>query len=170
MFHMVKKKAAKTAPTTSIPRLDEKDKSILRLLQQDAKLTVRNIAARLHLTATPVHERIKRMEEAGVIQQYVALVNNRLVNKGLLVICHVSLKEHNRRAGSRFIKAIQGFTEVIECYNISGSFDFMLKIAVADMEAYHNFYVNRLSEIDGISHMQSSFVMGTMKQTHQLVY
>ncbi|RFM26246.1 Lrp/AsnC family transcriptional regulator [Deminuibacter soli] len=150
-------------------KLDDKDLSILRLLQQDAKITVREIAARLHLTTTPVHERIRRMEEQGVIKQYVALVDHTKVNKGLIVFCHVSLKEHTKQAGGLFLDTINGFAQITECYNISGSFDFMLKIVVADMEEYHQFYVDQLGETPGISHMQSSFVMGIMKYTMQLV-
>src|SRR5580698_5591982 len=106
--------------------LDEKDRGILRLLQENAKITVREIAAIVHLSPTPVHERIKRMEDTGVIKQYAALVDHSKVKKGLIIICYVSLKEHNKRSGARFIKTINELNEVTECYNISGEFDFML--------------------------------------------
>ena len=86
-----------------------------------------------------------------------------------MVICYVSLKEHSHKLGMAFINAVTGFKEVLECYNISGQFDFMLKIVSADMETYHEFYVNKLSEIKGISHMQSNFVMGILKDTHQML-
>lgn len=149
--------------------LDEKDLAILRLLQQNARLTVRDIAAQIHLSATPVHERIKRMEASGVIKQYAALVDHRKVKKGIMVICYVSLKEHSHKTGTVFINAVTGFKEVLECYNISGQFDFMLKIVAESMESYHEFYVNKLSEVKGISQMQSIFVMGILKDTHQLL-
>jgi len=148
---------------------DEKDLAILRLLQQNAKITVREIAAQVHLSPTPVHERIKRMEEAGVIRQYVTLVDHTKVKKGLMVICYVSLKEHNKRSGARFIKTIHELHEVIECYNISGEFDFMLKVVAENMDAYYDFHVNKLSQIENMGHLQSVFVMGIIKQTHQLV-
>lgn len=164
------KKTARPALTTVPPlKLDDKDLAILRLLQHDAKITVREIATRLHLTTTPVHERIKRMEESGVIKQYVALLDQAKVNKALTVFCQVSLKEHSKKAGGLFLKKIMTFKEVTECYNISGNFDFLLKIVVADMEAYHTFYVNKLGEAEGISHMVSAFVMGTLKYTQQLI-
>ena len=150
--------------------LDEKDRSILRLLQENAKITVREIASQVHLSATPVHERIKRLEDSGIIRQYAALVDYSKVNKGLMIICYVSLKEHNRRSGAKFIKTIHELNEVIECYNISGEFDFMLKVVVENMDAYYHFHVNKLGQFENIGQLQSVFVMGVIKQTHQLIY
>src|SRR3954451_13469399 len=96
--------------------IDEKDLSILKLLQHNARITVKEISDKIHLSTTPVHERIKRMEEAGIIKQYATLVDHSKVKKGLMVICYVSLKQHNKTAGTKFIKAINDMTEVIECY------------------------------------------------------
>ncbi len=157
-------------PTIPVANLDEKDRAILRLLQEDAKKTVREIAQAIHLSTTPVHERIKRMEESGIIRQYAALVDYSKVRKGLMVICYVSLQEHNKKSGARFIKAINDFNEVIECYNISGEFDFMLKVVVENMDAYYDFHVNKLGQIENMGRLQSTFVMGVIKQTHQLIY
>ena len=149
--------------------LDEKDRFILRLLQQNAKITVREIAAQVHLSTTPVHERIKRMEDSGVILQYATLVNHARVKRGLMVICYVSLKEHNKKSGAKFIRTVNELSEVIECYNISGEFDFMLKVVAENMDAYYDFHVNKLGQVDNIGHVQSTFVMGVVKQTHQLI-
>lgn len=153
-----------------LPALDSKDMAILKLLQQNARITVREISEQIHLSTTPVHERIRRMEETGVIKQYATLVDHTKVKKGLMVICYVSLKQHNRNAGAKFIKAIQEMQEVIECYNISGEFDFMLKVVAENMDAYYDFHVNKLSQVENMGHLQSVFVMGIIKQTHQLVY
>lgn len=161
-----KVKSAQAAPQA----LDAKDLAILRLLQENAKITIREIAAQVHLSATPVHERIKQMEDSGVITQYVTLVDHSRVGKGLMVICYVSLKQHNKQAGLSFIRIIRELNEVIECYNISGEFDFMLKVVAANMDAYYDFHVNKLSQIENVGHVQSIFVMGILKQTHQLVY
>ena len=150
--------------------LDTKDLAILRLLQQNARITVKEISEKIHLSTTPVHERIKRMEDNGVIKQYATLVDHAKVKKGLMVICYVSLKQHSKNAGDKFIKTINELHEVIECYNISGEFDFMLKVVSEDMNAYYDFHVNKLSQIDNMGHVQSVFVMGIIKQTHQLVY
>jgi Lrp/AsnC family leucine-responsive transcriptional regulator len=163
-------KASSKDTTGIIPySLDEKDLAILRLLQQNAKITVREIATQVHLSPTPVHERIKRMEDGGIIKQYVTLVDHAKVKKGLMVICYVSLKEHNKKSGAKFIKTMHELHEVIECYNISGEFDFMLKVVAENMDAYYDFHVNKLSQIENMGHLQSVFVMGIIKQTHQLV-
>jgi DNA-binding Lrp family transcriptional regulator len=150
--------------------LDNKDLAILKLLQANARVTVKEIADKVGLSTTPVHERIKRLEEEGVITQYATLVDPNKVKKGLTVICYVSLKQHNKNAGARFIKSILEMHEVIECYNISGEFDFMLKVVAENMDDYYNFHVNKLSEADNIGHVQSVFVMGIIKQTHVLVH
>jgi Lrp/AsnC family transcriptional regulator, leucine-responsive regulatory protein len=163
------KQPEKENPAHLTAGLDEKDRSILRLLQQDAKITVREIASKVHLSTTPVHERIKRMEDSGVILQYTTLVNYSRVGRGLMVICHVSLKEHNKKSGARFVKAIQEMTEVTECYNISGAFDFMLKVVMENMDAYYDFHVNKLGQLENIGQLQSTFVMGIIKQSQQLI-
>ena len=164
-------KGMKTEQSTAAQiTLDSKDLSILALLQQNARMTVKEIAEKIHLSTTPVHERIKRMEASGVIKQYATLVDHTKVKKGLMVICYVSLKEHNKTAGVKFIKAIQSMQEVVECYNISGEFDFMLKVLCEDMNAYYDFHVNKLSNIENMGHVQSVFVIGVIKQTHQVVF
>jgi Lrp/AsnC family leucine-responsive transcriptional regulator len=149
---------------------DEKDLAILRLLQHNARITVKEISEKIHLSTTPVHERIKRMEEAGVIKQYATLLNHTKVKKNLMVICYVSLRQHNKSAGTKFIKSILEMNEVIECYSISGEFDFMLKVVAENMDAYYDFHVNKLSQSENIGHVQSVFVMGVIKQTHVLVH
>ena len=163
-------KAVKKENSATDLSLDAKDLAILNLLQQNARITVKEISEKIHLSTTPVHERIKRMEESGVIKQYVTLLDHTKVKKGLMVICYVSLKEHSKNAGNKFIKAINEMNEVVECLNISGEFDFMLKVVSEDMNAYYDFHVNRLSPIENMGHVQSIFVMGIIKQTHQLVW
>jgi DNA-binding Lrp family transcriptional regulator len=150
--------------------IDEKDTEILRLLQQNARITVKEISDKVHLSTTPVHERIKRMEETGVIKQYFTLLAAASEKKGLMVICYVSLKQHNKNSGSRFIRLIHELNEVVECYNISGEFDFMLKVMVENMDEYYHFHVNKLSDAENIGRVQSVFVMGVIKQTHVLLH
>lgn len=163
-------KAVKTEQTTKAEVvLDQTDLSILRLLQQNARTTVKEIADHVHLSTTPVHERIKWLEQTGVIKQYAAIIDQAKVKKGLMVIVYVSLKAHSKTAGAKFIKHIHELDEVIECYNISGEFDFMLKVVAESMESYYDFHVNKLSQVENIGHVQSVFVMGVIKQTHQLV-
>jgi DNA-binding Lrp family transcriptional regulator len=166
---MKKVEKKEQAQTLSIS-LDKTDLAILRILQENARATVREIAEKVLLSTTPVHERIKRMEQEGVIKQYATLVDHAKVKKGLMVICYVSLKEHSKTAGLKFIKSINALNEVIECYNISGEFDFMLKVVEENMDSYYDFHVNRLSLIENMGNIQSVFVMGVIKQTHKLVW
>ncbi|GAB3964101.1 Lrp/AsnC family transcriptional regulator [Spirosoma terrae] len=152
-----------------VPTLDEKDYDILRLLQRNAKLTVRDIAQRVHLSPTPTHERIKRLEQTGVIKQYAALLDNRKLNRKLMVLCLVSLKEHDKQTAHEFVRGIVAFKEVVECFNIAGEYDFMLKIITENMETYHDFFINYLGEVKGIGKAQSVFVMDIIKDTHELI-
>jgi Lrp/AsnC family transcriptional regulator, leucine-responsive regulatory protein len=162
----MKAKQTQTEKTTLADiALDTKDIAILRILQQNAKATITEIAKKVHLSSTPIFDRIKRMEQNGIIKQYVTLVNSSKVNRGLMAICYVSLKEHNKKEGTKFIKNILEMPEVIECYSISGEFDFMLKVVGANMESYYDFHVNKLSQADNVGHIQSVFVMGTIKET-----
>ncbi len=161
---------AKEVQTEKMPVLDKTDLAILKLLQQNARMTIKEISENVHISTTPVHERIRWMEQNGVIKQYATLVNGAMVKKGLMVICYVSLKQHSKNAGAKFIKSILEMNEVIECITISGEFDFMLKVVEENMDAYYDFHVNKLSEIENVGNVQSVFVMGIVKHTHQLVY
>lgn len=148
--------------------LDKKDLEILKHLQQNARMSIREIAEQVHLSTTPVHERIRRMEKNGVITQYATLVNAAKIGKGLMVICYVSLKQHSKNAGAKFIKNILEMNEVLECLTISGEFDFLLKVVTENMDSYYDFHVNRLSEIENVGNVQSVFVMGVVKDTKQI--
>jgi Transcriptional regulators len=147
------------------PALDEKDRGILKMLQMNAKATVQEIAQSVHLSPSPTHDRIKRLEQQQVIKQYTAIIDRQKVGKSLMVICYVSLKEHNKKAGSKFIQSILAMPEVTECYSISGEFDFMLKVLSSDMESYYDFHVNKLSQAENVGHIQSTFVMGVIKES-----
>lgn len=155
-------------PHHTVP-LDAKDLAILRLLQQNARMSVKEIAESVQLSTTPVHERIKRLEASGVIKQYATLIDGAKIKKGLMVICYVSLNQHSKKSGTQFIKLINDLPEVVECYSISGEFDFMLKIVAEDMNSYYHFHVNKLSQAENIGQVQSVFIMGVVKQTHVLV-
>jgi len=161
---------AKAAQKEESTTVDATDLAILKLLQQNARITIKEISDKVHLSTTPVHERIRRLEERGIIKQYVTLLDGAKVKKGLMVICYISLRQHSKAAGDKFIKAILGMNEVLECLTISGEFDFMLKVVAENMDSYYDFHVNRLSQIENIGNVQSVFVMGVIKNTHQLVW
>ncbi|WP_114789248.1 Lrp/AsnC family transcriptional regulator [Niabella yanshanensis] len=166
---MAVNKYAKEKPTGLSVTLDGKDLDILRMLQQNGRVTVKEIADAVHLSTTPVHERVKRLEQSGIISHYTTILDAAKLGKKLMVICHVSLREHNKIAGSKFIKSILAMNEVLECYSISGEFDFLLKVLTEDMETYYDFHVNKLSQVENVGHVQSTFVMGVVKQTNQLL-
>lgn len=150
--------------------LDEKDLQILKVLQENGRLSIREVAAKINLSSTPTQERIRRLERDGVILQYAALVNQKKISKGTTVLCQVTLIKHNKQAAYQFIEKIMSFNEVVECYNIAGDYDFSLKIITESIESYHDFFVNQLSEVPFIGNTKSIFVMSAIKQTHMLVF
>lgn len=143
--------------------MDSTDKEILRHLQQDALLTTKELASRLNLSPTPVYERVRRLEKDGVIKKYVALVDREKIAKDLVVFCSIRLKEHAQEAGAKFVREIVRLNEVQECYNISGDYDFMLKIVVHDMREYQAFLMNKLASLENIGSTHSIFVMSEIK-------
>ena len=143
--------------------IDKVDIQILNLLQENAKATHKEIAEKLFLTRTPVFDRIKKLERRGIIKKYVALLNPKKVNRGLTVLCFVSLKEHGKVPVAAFQKEILKNSKVMECYHVAGNFDFFLKVVVRDVEEYQYFALNDLSAIGNLSQVQSSFVLGELK-------
>ncbi|MCP3928448.1 MAG: Lrp/AsnC family transcriptional regulator [Bacteroidetes bacterium] len=143
--------------------LDATDKRILQLLQENAKLTNKEIAGKLGMSVTPIYERIKRLERGGVIKKYVAIVDKAKVGLPLVAFCNVSLKEHSQQYILRFEKEVHSLTEVIECYHVAGMFDYLIKVIIKDMEAYQYFIVHKLAALDNIGQVQSSFVLTNIK-------
>ncbi|WP_252940333.1 Lrp/AsnC family transcriptional regulator [Roseivirga pacifica] len=150
--------------------MDRVDKELLRLLQENAKLTNKELAAKLGLTITPVHERIKKLEREGFISRYSAIVNRHKVDLGLEVFCSVSLKDHQKEFIEQFERDVMALEEVTECYHIGGRFDYLLKVAIKNMEAYRDFVSQKLAELDNIGNVQSSFVMSEIKKTNVLPF
>lgn len=144
---------------------DATDRAILDFLQKDAFLTTKEMAAQLHLTPTPVFERVKRLEREGFIQRYAALLNRKRIGYPMLVFCDVSLKEHNRDFLLRFEQQIAVLPEVVECHHITGAFDYLLKVVARDMDDYHLFIKEKLAVLENIGKVQSHFVMTEVKNT-----
>ncbi len=143
--------------------IDQTDRQILNILQKNSKLTHREIAGQLHVTKTPVFDRIKKLERKGIIKRYVALLNPKKIEKGLTVLCFITLEEHGMGPVDQFRKEIEKNPKVMECYHIAGNYDFFLKVMVKDVDEYQSFVLRDLSEIKNISHVQSSFVLGELK-------
>jgi Lrp/AsnC family transcriptional regulator, leucine-responsive regulatory protein len=148
--------------------LDTTDLAILNLLQHNAHLTIKEIAAAVNMSLTPVHERIKKMQNDGIIAQYVTLLNKKKLGKSLIVYCNITLNKQAADDFKVFNEAIEGLPEVVECSVVSGAFDYILKIIVADMDAYYLFHQNKLATIKCVAQINSFFVMNEVKYTTAL--
>ena len=145
--------------------IDKIDRSLLNLLQNNTKLNTKELAQKIGLSVTPTYERIKRLEKQGYIKNYVAILDRKLIDKNLMVISFVSLLLHSRDMQIEFEKSVIEYAEVIECFHVTGSYDYQLKVVVSDMEEYQSFIKNKLSSINNIANVQSSFVMNSLKDT-----
>ena len=148
--------------------LDDIDKQLLRLLQQDAKLTTKELAAQLNLTLSPIYERIRRLENLGYIKQYVAVLDKGLLGQSIMAFCQVSMRYHDKAFINKFEEEVQKLEEVQECYHMAGQVDFLLKIHVGSLGEYHDFVKNKLSQIENIGVLNSTFVLKEIK--HDLGY
>lgn len=146
-----------------IEALDNVDISILRHLQQDARLTIKEISREVNLSSTPVFERIKRMEREGFIKRYVTILDAEKMHKGFVVFCSVKLSPLNKKVAQEFCNTIKEIPEVTECYNISGRFDYLLKVHSPDMKYYQEFVLNVLGQLPMLGSLESTFVMEEIK-------
>lgn len=147
-------------------RLDKTDLQILRILQENARLTTKELAARVHLSPTPVFERLKRLDNEGYIRKYVAVLDAEKLHCGFVVFCNVKLRRLNRDIAAEFTRIVRGIPEVTECYNISGDYDYLLKIHAPDMKYYQEFTLNVLGTIDSLGSLMSTFVMDEVKHDY----
>lgn len=146
--------------------LDKTDIQILRTLQRNSKLTTKELAAQVNLSTTPVFERLKRLESEGYIKKYVAILDAEKLNCGFIVFCSVKLRRLNRDIAGEFTRIIQDIPEVAECYNISGEYDYLLKIHAPDMKYYQEFILNVLGTIESLGSLTSTFVMAEIKHNY----
>ena len=143
--------------------MDAIDKRILMVLQNDAKANIKIIAEKSGLSVSPTFARIKKLEQLGYIKKYVALLDEVKIGKSIQVFCQVTLSIHSKEVIDNFKKKIAKLSDVMGCYHVSGNYDFLLKIAVKDMNEYQQFAVEKLSVIEGISNVQSTFVLEEIK-------
>ena len=149
-------------------KLDEIDLKILRRLQKDAKLTNKALSANLALSVTAVYERIKKLEKTGFIQGYVALVSKEKVDKSFVAFCHVKLVQHTQDNVKQFEREVIAIDEVLECYHLSGDYDYLLKVHVKDMESYRKFMIEKLTNLNHIGSTHSMFMINEVKHTTAL--
>ena len=152
--------------STMTESLDKTDLQILRILQENARITVKDLARKVHLSPTPVFERLHRMENEGIIRRYTAILDAAKLGRGFLVFCSVRLSRMGKEIANDFVSRVKDIPEVAECYNISGDFDYLLKVYAPDMQYYNNFLINTLGTIDSLGSVQSSFVMNVIKDSY----
>ena len=146
-------------------KMDQIDRTILRILQKDAKKTAKQIANKLHMTTSPVYERIRRLEKKGYIKNYVAILDKTLIDRSVTTICQVSMRYHDEAFIEKFEEQIQKLEEVQECYHMAGQVDFILKIHTKSLEEFHEFIRYKLSKIENIGVTNSAFVLKEIKHT-----
>lgn len=146
--------------------IDATDLQILRELQRNARLTTKELAARVNLSTTPVFERVKRLERDGIIDRYVAVLNAEKLNQGFVVFCQVKMNRLGRDIAADFNRMVKDIPEVTECYNISGQYDYLLKIHAPNMKYYQEFVLNVLGTIPHLGSLESTFVMDEIKHEY----
>ncbi len=150
--------------------LDSFDRRILALLQRDATLSTADIAERVGLSQSPCWRRIQRLRDAGVITATVALLDRRKIGLDTQLFVQVKLNAHGRAHLDDFTAAVAGFPEVLECYLLLGSVDFMLRVVTRDIQAYERFFFERLSRLDGIQEVNSTIALSAIKATTELPF
>lgn len=148
---------------------DETDKKLLFFLQEDSKQTTKELSYKLGLSVTAVYERIKKLENTGVISKYVAILDRHKIDRDFIVLCHVKLTQHKKEYVLQFEKEIINLHEVTECFHVSGDYDYILKISVKDMEDYRNFMLSKLTTLQHIASTHSSFMISEVKNTTVIV-
>ncbi|HWR94736.1 MAG TPA: Lrp/AsnC family transcriptional regulator [Flavobacterium sp.] len=146
-------------------QFDSIDKKLLELLQNDTKKTTKELSLKLNLSVTAVYERIKKLEREGIIDKYVALLNRNKIDKGFVVFCHIKLVQHSKDFLTKFESEVVKLSEVLECFHVSGDYDYILKIYVKNMEAYREFMVTKLTTLQHIGSTHSTFMIGEVKNT-----
>lgn len=143
--------------------LDDIDVAIINELQADSRLSLRELANRVHRSTTPVFERLRRLESDGIVKGYTISVDLEKIGRRFTVFCNVSLRHINTEIHEAFAHEVETMEEVSECYNVSGAFDYMLKVEVPDMKSYRKFVTEKLGRLDMLDSVQSVFVMETVK-------
>lgn len=142
---------------------DTIDRKILNLLQLNSKINIKELALKTGLTQTPVYERIKRLEKSGIIKKYIAVLDKEKIGFTVEVFCQVTLLVHSKELINRFEKSVNKMDEVIECFHVAGNYDYLLKVIVKDMKNYQLFLKNKLSVLESVANVQSTFVMTSTK-------
>ncbi|MEQ8909820.1 MAG: Lrp/AsnC family transcriptional regulator [Vicingaceae bacterium] len=147
-------------------KIDDTDAKLLSLLQFDGRMTIKELAAKLEMSTTPIFERIKKLEKAGIIDHYAAVLNPDKLGKKLYAFAHISLKDHSKELVDEFTEQIVQIPQVLECHYVTGDSDFILKILLNDMEKYREFVMNSLFQMSNIAKVETFLSLSVSKQTN----
>ena len=150
------------------PKLDEIDRKILRCLQSDGRMNLNDLAEKVGLSPSPCLRRVRMLERAGVITRYVAVLDQRAVGLPVSVFVSIKLESQRQEALDKFAKAVERWSEVLECYLMTGPRDYWLRVVVPNLDAYENFLKQKLTRLDGIASIESSFALQQVKYTNVL--
>ncbi len=148
--------------------IDKTDIRILGELQADGHLTIKELAQKVNLSVSPVYERVRRLEHEGYIRGYRALLDADKLDCGFQVFCYLKMKQHSHENAQQIIAQVQNIPAIVEVYNVSGDFDFLCKIYVQNMKQYQEFVMRILGDIPAIGSLNSSFVLGEIKNSYSL--
>ena len=149
-------------------KLDPTDRKILELLQYNSNITNAQLAQEIGLSAAPTLERVKKLETAGVIKSYHAVVDAASVGLGVSTFVMASLKGHNKDNITKFMNAIAEIKEIVECHHVTGQADFILKIVCTDIPSYQNLMLEKVTNIEVVDNLQSMVILSTFKDTKMI--
>jgi Lrp/AsnC family transcriptional regulator, leucine-responsive regulatory protein len=146
-------------------KLDPTDRKILEILQANSNITNAQLAQEIGLSPAPTLERVKKLENSGVIKSYHAVVDMAQIGLGVCTFVTASLKGHNKENINKFIKEIKNIPEVIECHHVTGQADFILKVVASDIPAYQTLMLEKLSNIEVVDNLHSTIILSTFKDS-----
>ncbi|MEQ8624702.1 MAG: Lrp/AsnC family transcriptional regulator [Vicingaceae bacterium] len=144
-------------------KIDQIDAQLLELLQKDGRITIKELAQQLGMSTTPIFERVKKLEKAGIIDHYAAVLNADKLGKKLYAFAHISLKDHSKELVRQFTEQITKIPQVLECHYVTGDSDFILKILLNDMEKYREFMMDQLFDMSNIAKVESFLSLSVLK-------
>ena len=150
------------------PALDDIDHKIIAALQADARLTMLQLADRIGLSASPCARRVRLLEQAGVIRGYVAVIDQGRVGLPVSVFASIKLERQREEELDRFARAVAQWPEVLDCYLMTGQRDFLIRVVVRDLESYERFLKDKLTRLEGVASIESSFALGQVKRSNVL--
>ena len=151
-----------------IQNLDDTDIRLLRAMQKNCRISTKELAQKIHLSTTATFERLKRLEVTGIIHRYVAVLDAEKLERGFVVFCNIAMRRINKEIATNLREKVQQWPEVSECYNVSGDFDYMLKLYFKSMEQYQRFVIETIGTLEDVNRIQSIFVMDTLKLAYGL--